>query len=283
MEPVRSPTNYNLLTTNSLKGTMLLAIDIGNSNIKFGVHDGEGWAHYWPVETVRDRMPDEYAVLMRSFFADAGIGRRDIERSIMSSVVPQLTHGVLEMLERQLGQKPLLMSHELDTGLAIVTDQPNAVGTDLIANAVAGYHRFQGNCIVINFGTATTLAAVARGGAPGGPAAGEFRGAAIAAGLGVTANALVGGAAQLSHVELTAPPSVIGANTRHAMQSGLVLGHVAMVEGLIDRMREILPGAQVIATGGLAQFLAPFTDHFDAVDRMLTLEGLRLVADRNTT
>lgn len=252
---------------------MLLAIDIGNSNIKFGLNDGEHWAHYWPVETVRDRMPDEYAVLMRSFFADAGINRRDIDRAIMSSVVPQLTHGMLEMLERQLGQRPLLLSQRLETGLAIVTDQPDTVGTDLIANAVAGYHYFQSNCIVVNFGTATTLTAVAD--------PGEFRGVAIAAGLAVTANALVGGAAQLSHVELTAPPSVIGANTRHAMQSGLVLGHIAMVEGLIDRMREILPGAQVIATGGLAQILAPFTDHFDAVDPMLTLEGLRLVAERN--
>jgi type III pantothenate kinase len=256
---------------------MLLAIDIGNSNIKFGVHDGERWAQYWPVETVRNRMPDEYAVLMRSFFADAGIGQPDIDRAIMSSVVPQLTLGMLEMLERQLDHRPLLLSRELDLGLEIVTDQPNSVGTDLIANAVAGYQHFQGDCIVVNFGTATTLTAVARG--PHGT--GEFRGVAIAAGLGVTANALVGGAAQLSHVELTAPPSVIGANTRHAMQSGLVLGHIAMIEGLIDRMRQILPGAKVIATGGLAQILAPFTDHFDAVDQMLTLEGLRLVAERN--
>jgi type III pantothenate kinase len=253
---------------------MLLAIDIGNSNIKFGIHDGSGWAHFWPVETVRNRMPDEYAIMLRSFFAEAGIIAGDINRAIMSSVVPQLTTGMLDMLERQLGQRPLLLNTRLDTGLEIKTDQPDSVGTDLLANAVAGYERFQGNCIVVNFGTATTLTAVAE--------PGEFRGVAIAAGLAVTANALVGGAAQLSHVELTAPPSVIGANTRHAMQSGLVLGHVAMIEGLIDRMREILPGARVIATGGLAQILAPFTDHFDAVDPMLTLEGLRLVAERNS-
>ncbi|CAN5651618.1 type III pantothenate kinase [soil metagenome] len=252
---------------------MLLAIDIGNSNIKMGVHDGEGWAEFWVIETVRDRMPDEYAVLLRSFLAEAGIHRREVHRSIMSSVVPQLTHGMMDMLERQLGQRPVLLRRDLDTGLDIVTDQPDSVGTDLIANAVAGFHRFKSNCIVVNFGTATTLTAVAQ--------PGEFRGVAIAAGLAVTANALVGGAAQLSHVEMEAPPSVIGANTRHAMQSGLVLGHVAMVEGLIDRMREQLPGAKVIATGGLAQILAPHTDHFDAVDPMLTLEGLRIVSERN--
>ena len=252
---------------------MLVAIDIGNSNIKLGVHDGGGWAQYWPIETVRDRMPDEYAVLLRSFLAEAGIDRRNIDRTIMSSVVPQLTHGIMEMLERQIGRKPLLLSRELDIGIEIKTDQPDSVGTDLIANAVAGYHRFQGDCIVVNFGTATTLTAVAE--------PGDFRGVAIAAGLAVTANALVGGAAQLSHVELATPPSVIGTNTRHAMQSGLVLGHVAMIEGLIDRMREVLPGAKVIATGGLAQILAPLTDHFDAVDPMLTLEGLRIVAERN--
>jgi type III pantothenate kinase len=159
---------------------------------------------------------------------------------------------------------------------------------------VAGYDRFKGNCIVVNFGTATTLTAVAApnvpglsganvpGGAPapGGSGAGEFRGVSIAAGLAVTANALVSGAAQLAHVPLDAPPSVIGTNTRHSMQSGLVLGHVAMVEGLIDRIRQELPGARVVATGGLAPILAPLTDHFDAVDPMLTLEGLRLVANR---
>ncbi len=252
---------------------MLLAIDIGNSNIKFGIHNGADWAHFWPIETVRSRMPDEYAVLLRSFLAEAGLVGRHIERAIMSSVVPQLTVGMLDMLERQIGKRPLLLRHGLDTGLAIKTDQPESVGTDLIANAIAGYHRFQSNCIVVNFGTATTLAAVA--------APGEFLGASIAAGLAVTANALVGGAAQLSHVELTAPPSVIGANTRHAMQSGLVLGHVAMIEGLIARMRHDLPGAQVIATGGLAPVLAPLTNAFDAVDPMLTLEGLRIVSERN--
>jgi type III pantothenate kinase len=265
---------------------MLLALDIGNSNIKFGVHDGARWTYFWPVETVRERMPDEYAVLLRSFLAEAGLSAADLERAIVSSVVPQLTVGMLDMLERQIGRRPLLLGPGLDTGLVIKTDQPESVGTDLIANAVAGYDRFKGNCIVVNFGTATTLTAVAApnvpGGAPapGGSGAGEFRGVSIAAGLAVTANALVSGAAQLAHVPLDAPPSVIGTNTRHSMQSGLVLGHVAMVEGLIDRIRQELPGARVVATGGLAPTLAPLTDHFDAVDPMLTLEGLRLVANR---
>lgn len=252
---------------------MLLAVDIGNSNIKFGVHNGEHWVEYWPIETVRNRMPDEYAVLLRSFLHDAGLHRSDLTRSVVSSVVPQLTDGMRSMIGRQTGTVPLLLTAATDTGIEIATDHPEAVGTDLIANAVAGYDRFKSNCVVVNFGTATTLAAVAD--------PGVFRGAAIASGLQVTANALVGGAARLSHVELIAPPSVIGTNTTHAMQSGLVLGHVAMIEGLIDRMRDELGHAQVIATGGLAPVLASLTTYFDAVDPMLTLEGLRIVADRN--
>lgn len=252
---------------------MLLAVDIGNSNIKFGVHNGEHWVEYWPIETVRNRMPDEYAVLLRSFLNEAGLHRSDLTRSVVSSVVPQLTDGMRAMIGRQTGTVPLLLSSEIDTGIRIATDRPEAVGTDLIANAVAGYARFGGNCVVVNFGTATTLAAVAD--------PGVFRGAVIAAGLEITANALVGGAARLSHVELVSPASVIGTNTAHAMQSGLVLGHVAMVEGLIDRVRNELGHARVIATGGLAPVLASLTTYFDEVDPMLTLEGLRIVADRN--
>ncbi|MGH8913914.1 MAG: type III pantothenate kinase, partial [Acidimicrobiia bacterium] len=133
---------------------MLLALDIGNSNIKLGIHDGAGWAHFWAVETVRQRMPDEYAVLLRSFLAEAGLTAAGIDRAIMSSVVPQLTVGMLDMLERQIGRRPLLLGPGVDTGLVITTDQPETVGTDLIANAVAGYERFKDNCIVVNFGTA---------------------------------------------------------------------------------------------------------------------------------
>lgn len=251
---------------------MLLATDIGNSNVKFGVHDGDRWREHWAIETVRQRMPDEYAVLLRSFLAEARIERQSISRAIVSSVVPQLTRGMLEMVGEQTGAQPLLLTHELDLGLEIGTERPESLGSDLIANAVAAWARFGETCIVINFGTATTLTVV--------ESPGIIRGAAIAAGLAVTANALVGDAAQLSHVELAAPPTAIGINTRHALQSGLVLGHIAMVEGIVERMLQEIGPAKVIATGGLVTVLAPSTSLFDAVDPLLTLEGLRLIAAR---
>jgi type III pantothenate kinase len=252
---------------------MLLAIDIGNSNIVIGVHDGQGWPHHWRVQTVRQRMPDEYAVLLRDFLGEAGLTLRDIDQTVLSSVVPQLTRGMADMLAAQTGHAPVLVSAKLDTGIQIVTDQPERVGSDLIANAVAGYARARGNCIVIDFGTATTLTAVAE--------PGEMRGVAIAAGLTTTADALVGRTAQLPQIELVPPPSAIGRNTIHAMQAGLVLGHIAMVEGLVARIKRELGGAHVIATGGLSTMLQPHTDCFDEVDPWLTLEGLRLIADRN--
>src|SRR5690606_12153669 len=228
---------------------------------------------HWRVQTVRQRMPDEYAVLLRDFLGEAGLTLRDIDQTVLSSVVPQLTRGMADMLAAQTGHAPVLVSAKLDTGIQIVTDQPERVGSDLIANAVAGYARARGNCIVIDFGTATTLTAVAE--------PGEMRGVAIAAGLTTTADALVGRTAQLPQIELVPPPSAIGRNTIHAMQAGLVLGHIAMVEGLVARIKRELGGAHVIATGGLSTVLQPHTDCFDEVDPWLTLEGLRLIADRN--
>ena len=251
----------------------LLAVDVGNSNIKFGVHDGSHWVHLWPVATVPDKMPDEYAVLLRSFLDDARIEATSIPRVVMSSVVPQLTDGLATMLERHTSRVPLRLGLHLDLGIRVTTEHPHHVGTDLIANAVAGYDRLRTSCIVVNFGTATTLSGVS--------ADGELRGVSIAAGLAVTANALVSGAARLAHVALEHPASTLGRNTTEAMQSGLVIGHLAMVEGLVARIQSELGPAKVIATGGLATVLADHTDVFDAVDPYLTLEGLRIVADRN--
>lgn len=254
-------------------GSAVLAIDVGNSNVKFGVHDGSDWIHYWAVETVRDRTPDEYAVLLRSFFRDAGRTLRDLDRVILSSVVPQLTDGLRGMLEAQTGCLTAVVGTDLDLGVRVVTETPGAVGADLLANAVAGYTRFADACVVVSLGTATTLAAVS--------ADGELYGVSIAAGLGTTEKALVGGAAQLAHVPLEPPPDVLGRNTRHAMQSGLVLGHLALIEGLVARVLRTHGPHKVLATGGMAHVLAQHSDIFDAVDPKLTLEGLRIISDRN--
>jgi type III pantothenate kinase len=251
----------------------LLAIDIGNTNIVFGVHDGDRWAHTWRVQTVRERMPDEYAVMFRTFLGEAGLEMRQLEQTVVSSVVPQLTAGLCEMVTQQTGFRPVVIGARINTGITIKTDDPNRVGSDLIADAVAAYARFRSNCIVVDFGTATTFTAVAEPGA--------MVGVAIAAGLNTVTNALVERTAQLPQIDLTPPPSVIGRNTIHAMQAGLVVGHVAMVEGLVSRIKAELDGARVIATGGLSTVLAPHTDCFDAVDPWLTLDGLRLIAALN--
>ncbi len=251
----------------------LLAVDVGNSNLKFGLHDGTAWTHHWPVATVRDKMPDEYAVLLRSFLQEARLGPQEVGRTVISSVVPQLTRGLVEMLHRQTGRPPLEVSIDLDLPISIDTESPKAVGSDLIANAVAGHVKTPGACVVVAFGTATTLTEVS--------AAGVLRGVSIAAGLLATANGLVKDAAQLPHVALEPPPSVLGRNTREAMQSGLVLGHLAMVEGLVARILAEHGPHQVIATGGLAETLARHTRVFDRVDPLLTLEGLRTIASLN--
>ncbi len=251
----------------------LLAIDIGNTNIVFGVHDGTRWAHLWRVQTVRERMPDEYAVMFRNFLREARLDLDLFEQTVLSSVVPQLTSGIAGMVAQRTGYDPVIVSARINTGIAIKTDYPDRVGSDLIADAVAAYDRFHANCIVVDFGTATTFTVVTE--------PGEMIGAVIAAGLNTTADALVGRAAQLQHIELIPPPSVIGKNTVHAMQAGLVLGHLAMVEGIVARIKNEIGSARVIATGGLSAVLGPHTTCFDVVDPWLTLEGLRLIAERN--
>jgi type III pantothenate kinase len=253
--------------------TRLFAIEIGNTNIVFGVHDGEQWNHTWRVQTVRDRMPDEYAVMFRTFLSEAGLKLEQFDQTVVSSVVPQLTTGLCNVVAQRTGFWPVVVSANVNLGIRINVDHPDQVGGDRIADAVAAYERFKSNCIVVDFGTATAFTIVAE--------PGEMIGAVIAAGLHTIADALVRRTAQLPQVELVPPPSVIARNTVHAMQAGLVLGHLAMIEGLVARIKAELSGAQVIATGGLSTVLAPHTGCFDRVDPWLTLDGLRLIAERN--
>jgi len=253
---------------------MLLAIDIGNTNIVLGIHHQGRWVAHWRIRTVRDKMPDEYGVLFRAFLREQSIELAAIERVILSSVVPPLTGAFRELCQCYLGQPALVLGPGVRTGLNIRTDNPAEVGADLIANAVAAYDRFQSDCIVVDFGTATTFSAVA--------VPGEFLGVAIAPGLGVAADALAGRAAQLPRIQLSAPPTAIGKNTVHSMQAGLVFGYVGLVNGLIGRLRSELGGqVRVVATGGRAEVIAPLTQQIDIVDPWLTLEGLRLIAELN--
>jgi type III pantothenate kinase len=253
---------------------MLLAIDVGNTNIAFGVYQRGEWTSYWRIRTVHDKMPDEYAVLFRSLLRDGGIELGSIHQAVISSVVPPVTGILSEMLRRYANSDPLIVGPGTRTGLRIRTDNPTEVGADLVANAVAAYTRFQGNCIVVDFGTALTFTAVAE--------PGDLLGVAIAPGLNSAAAALSSNTAQLPQVQLTPPPMAIGRNTVHSIQSGVVFGYIGLVEALIDRMRAELGGkAYAVATGGLTRVIAPLTDRFTAIEPWLTLEGLRIIAGRN--
>lgn len=251
---------------------MLLAVDIGNTNIVIGIFSEEEWIHEWRIQTLTGRTPDEYSVLIESLVNSPAGTFSKLSRVIISSVVPQLTLPFKRILKEKTRADPIILDGGLDTGIKINTRDPKSVGSDLIADAVAAYHYFKETCLVVDFGTATTVMAV--------KSPGELIGGAIGSGLKITTDALVERAAQLTQIPLEPPEKVIGRNTVEAMQSGLVLGHLCMVEGLIDRMRKELGPAKVIATGGLSSTVAPYTDYFDAVDPMLTLNGLRIVSER---
>lgn len=252
---------------------MLLALDIGNTNIVIGAsHNGE-WDHQWRIQTDADKTADEYAVLFANLFEDVGLDYDHFTRIIISSVVPQLTQTISEVFEKRSNTKALVLNGEVETGIKVKTKTPGSVGADLIADAVGAYEVFGDDCIIVDFGTATTVIAVQN--------PGELVGGAICAGVKVTIDALVGKAAQLSQIPLEPPANVVGRNTIESMQSGLVLGHICMIEGLIDRMQKQLGGsAKVIATGGLSEKMGAHTDYFDIIDPMLTLDGLRLIMQR---
>ena len=257
---------------------MLLAIDVGNTNVVFGVHDGAVWRHHWRVRTVRDKMADEYGVLFRSLLREAGLAMGDFNRIVIASVVPPLTGRIEEMLAEETPVTPLVINHTVVTGLGFAVDNPAELGADLLADAVAAHDRIGDACIVVDFGTATTFTAVS--------ADAVLLGVAIAPGLNLAASALSGETAQLPQVRLVAPPRAIGTNTIHSVQSGVLLGYVGLVDGMIARFRAEIgtpshgAEAKVVATGGLSNIIAPLTGQFSIVDPWLTLDGVRLIGER---
>jgi len=253
---------------------MLLCMSIGNSNIVLGLWDQKQWLAHWRIRTVREQMPDEYAMLLKGLLRDGGHELPAGTRVVLASVVPPLTPVFSELARRHLGAEPLVLGPGVRTGLRIRTDNPVEMGTTLVADAVAAYDRFRSACIVVDFGAATTFTAVS--------AKGDLEGVSIACGLGVAAEALASRTAQLPRVSLVPPPAAIGKNTIHSMQSGLVLGYVGLVHELIRRIREELGGqAKVIATGSLSEVVAPLAPEIDVVDPWLTLDGLRVISERN--
>jgi type III pantothenate kinase len=253
---------------------MLLLMNINNTNTMLGLYQNEEWVANWRIASDRAKLPDEYAMLLKSLFDFEGLYWENISGVALASVVPPLTTSFVEMCQRFLNRDPLVVTHDIKTGVKVLTDYPAEVGADRILNALAA-HRLHGSpAIVVDFGTATTLDAVS--------AEGDYLGGAIAPGLGIAAEALFSRTANLPRIELVAPPKAIGRNTIHCMQSGLVLGYIGLIEGLVTRIRAELGGqAKVIGTGGLAPLLAKETNIIETVDQMLTLEGLRLMYELN--
>jgi type III pantothenate kinase len=257
---------------------MLLAIDVGNTNIVLGVFDGRTLVQSWRLHTVRERTADELGILVDGLFAHSGILRSSVRAIILGSVVPPLTSTTAGMVERYFRIKPLIVDPPRNAGMPILYDTPSEVGADRIVNAIAAYEQFGLGTgrplIVCDFGTATTLDAV--------NAKGEYLGGAICPGVTISADALFQRAARLPRIDVRKPATVIGRTTVGAMESGLFFGYVGMVEGLVRRMDAELGGnAIAVATGGLATVIAPETGLFQHVDIDLTLQGLRIVWERN--
>ncbi|WP_448545351.1 type III pantothenate kinase [Roseiflexus sp.] len=253
---------------------MLLTIDIGNTNIKIGVYQDERLTAHWRVTTERHRLADEYLVLLHNLFDLGGIDPREIDGCAISCVVPPLTGEFRTLCRTYFRVEPLMVNATTPTGLRYNVDAPAELGADRIANSLAAFRRYGGPVIVLAFGTATTFDVIT--------ADGEYIGGAIAPGIGISADALFRLAAKLYQVELVRPPSVIGKNTIHHMQSGVILGYAGLVEGLVQRMQaELGTSCPVVATGGLAELIAAETEAITTVEPYLTLEGLRLIYEMN--
>lgn len=251
---------------------MLLAADIGNSNIVLALWDGHRWAKSVRIDTTPLLQEKEYERYLRELLDEAGGVPAVVTDSIISSVVPAVTGPVAGAMAGLFQAEPTVLNARTDTGIRLAAEHPERVGADLIADAAGAYALVEDTCIVVDLGTATTLMAIEH--------PGVLIGGAICAGLRVSVDSLVEKTAQLQSIPLEIPASAIGRNTEKAMQSGLVLGHLCMVEGLIDRQRDELGPAPVVATGGLVSLLASETDYFDYVEPMLTLDGLRIIAER---
>jgi len=254
---------------------MILTLDIGNTNIKTALFDGENMVQYWRISTNRMMSSDEYGVLLANLFRHNNLEMSVVTGVIMSSVVPSVNFTIEHMCKNYFGIEPMQVAPGVKTGINIRYDNPRELGSDRIANAVAAWELYGGPCIFIDFGTATSFGVMS--------AKGEFLGGAICPGLKLSAESLVEKAAKLPKFELVKPESVIGKNTITNLQAGIVYGHVGLVTYLIRKMKEELgaPDAKVIATGGLALLVASETDQITILDGLLTLKGLRLIYEKN--
>lgn len=256
---------------------MLLAVNVGNTQTKIGLFDRRELVQHWAITTQTNSTADELALTFHGLLTQAGLAfSRNVTGVVVSSVVPRTTQALHEMVGRYFHFDPVIVGPGVRTGMPIVIDNPREVGADRIVNAIAAHARYGGPCIVMDTGTATTFDAVS--------AKGEYLGGSIAPGMEISLSALVQRTAQLHSVSLVEPRSVIGKSTTEAMQSGMLYGFAGLVEGIVARMRDELgPDTPTIATGGLAPVLMPLTKSLDYHEPWLTLEGLLIIYDRNTS
>ena len=254
---------------------MLLAADVGNTEIVLGVFDGLALAHTWRLSTRPERTADELALHLEFFLEHRGLTFTSLDGFVVASVVPDVTHAVHDLAERYLAFSPLIVGPGTKTGVPVLTDNPREVGADRVVNSLAAFTRFGGPAIVVDFGTSTNFDVVSE--------KGEFLGGVIAPGLQVSASSLVSRTARLTRVDLTPPRSPIGRSTVEAIQSGLLYGTAGEVDAIVTRIRTELgvPAAPVVATGGLAPTVIPHCTTIDHHEPWLTLEGLRMVFERN--
>lgn len=259
---------------------MLLGFDVGNSNTVIGVFDGETMIDNWRIETDMNKSADEYGMLLNQLFTYDGLSMKDIDDMIISTVVPSVLFTLQHMATKYFGKKAIVVETGVKTGLVVKYDNPKQVGADRIVNAVAAFEKYGGPLIIIDFGTATTFCAVSH--------KAEYLGGTIAPGLKISSEALFEKTSKLPKVEIEDPGHVICKNTAESMQSGLVYGHMGMCDYLVNKMKEELAAycgkdkkVTVVATGGISTMIDSGLDCIDYVDKLLTLEGLRIIYEKN--